>query len=315
MRCVHLHRKSQRTLALTSLPPLPSLQHRDVWKGIALAVNYALYNEVATEALFSAQVRLGTAGHAAPALQVAGVEPDVSLRMHCLAMRRHVPRMRVLRSPAASLPDNTQLPLHPTKQTVQGAAQLDADLAAMAAVFGEYTSRPAAHFRESREACRLLSLPWSAAAQLAAALEAQPRAAKQLLAPHGVKALNAEQASLVLGQRLDLLTARPGSAGAPGVAAAAAAAAAAQPAAAVGQAAPQEQYGYGQQQEAYAQQQEAYAQQQEAYAQQQEQAYPPQQAGGQGYAQYQQQEQQGWGDGGYGYSGAAEGGGGGGIEV
>lgn len=196
---------------------------------------------------------------------------------------------------------------------MQGAAQLDADLAAMAAVFGEYTSRPAAHFRESREACRLLSLPWSAATQLAAALEAQPRAAKQLLAPHGVKALNAEQASVVLGQRLDLLTSRPGSASA-AAAGAAAAAAAAQSAAAVGQAAPQEQYGYAQQQEAYAQQQEAYAQQQEAYGQQQEQAYPPQNAG-QRYEQYQQQEQQGWGDGGYGYSGAAEGGGGGGIEV
>lgn len=29
---------------------------RDVWKGVALAVNYAFYNEVATEALFSAEV-------------------------------------------------------------------------------------------------------------------------------------------------------------------------------------------------------------------------------------------------------------------
>lgn len=183
-----------------------------------------------------------------------------------------------------------------TQPTPQGAAQLDADLAAMSAVFGEYTSRPAAHFRESREACRLLSLPWSAAAQLAAALEAQPRAAKQLLAPHGVKALNAEQASVVLGQRLDLLTARPGSAGAAGVAAAAA-----QPADAAPQAAPAEQYGYapGQQQE----------------------AYPPQQTAGHEYGQYQQEQQQGWeqqqdwSGAGYGYAGAAEGGSGGGIEV
>jgi hypothetical protein len=46
-----------------SLPATPDLlQHldsvvfRDVWKAVALAVNYALFNEVATEALFSAQV-------------------------------------------------------------------------------------------------------------------------------------------------------------------------------------------------------------------------------------------------------------------
>jgi hypothetical protein len=29
---------------------------RDVWRSVALAVNYGVYNEVATEALFSAQV-------------------------------------------------------------------------------------------------------------------------------------------------------------------------------------------------------------------------------------------------------------------
>jgi hypothetical protein len=88
----------------------------------------------------------------------------------------------------------------------QGAAQLDADLAAMAAVFGEYTSRPAAHLKESKEACRLLTMPHDAAVELLAALGAQPAAAKQLLAPHGVKALNAEQAAVVLMQRLDVLT-------------------------------------------------------------------------------------------------------------
>lgn len=92
----------------------------------------------------------------------------------------------------------------------QGAAQLDADLSAVAAVFGEYTSRPAAHFKESREACRLLALPWHAALGLLRQLESQPRQAKQLLAPHGVKALNAEQAGVVLMQRLDILTARSG---------------------------------------------------------------------------------------------------------
>jgi hypothetical protein len=52
---------------------------------------------------------------------------------------------------------------------------------------------------------RLLTLPPGAALQLLAALQAQPRAAQQLLAPHGVKSLNAEQAAAVLLQRLDVL--------------------------------------------------------------------------------------------------------------
>ena len=86
----------------------------------------------------------------------------------------------------------------------------------MSAIFGEYTSRPTAHFKESREACRLLQLPWAVAARLLAALEAQPRAAKELLAPHAVKALNAEQAAVVLLQRLDILTSRAPPVGAGG---------------------------------------------------------------------------------------------------
>ena len=93
---------------------------------------------------------------------------------------------------------------------LQGAAQLHADLAAMAAIFGAYTGRPAAHFKESKEAVRLLTMPHGAAVQLLSALEAQPRGAKQLLAPHGVKQLNAEQAAVVLLQRLDVLTSRTG---------------------------------------------------------------------------------------------------------
>lgn len=117
-----------------------------------------------------------------------------------------MPRPPILAT--AHAPSDWRTRVLPTR--VQGAAQLDADLAAMSVVFGEYTSRSVAHFQESREACRLLGLPWAAAAQLLGALEADPRAAKQLLAPHGVKALNAEQAAVVLGQRLDLLTGRPG---------------------------------------------------------------------------------------------------------
>ena len=48
---------------------LDAVVFRDVWKAVALAVNYALYNEVATEALFSAQV---SGGGAAACLLVWG---------------------------------------------------------------------------------------------------------------------------------------------------------------------------------------------------------------------------------------------------
>lgn len=80
----------------------------------------------------------------------------------------------------------------------------------MSAVFGEYTSRPAAHFKESREACRLLSLPCADALGLLSELDGAPRDAKRVLAPHGIKSLNAEQAGVVLCQRLDVLEARAG---------------------------------------------------------------------------------------------------------
>ncbi|KAL4457702.1 hypothetical protein ABPG75_012567 [Micractinium tetrahymenae] len=141
---------------------LDAVVFRDVWKSVALAVNYSLYNEVATEALFSPQ----------------------------------------------------------------GAAQLDADLSAVSSIFGEYTSRPAAHFKESREACRLLGLPCRAALGLLGQLESAPREAKRVLAPHGVKSLNAEQVGVVLCQRLDVLAARAGGGAAAAAAAAQAVAAA-----------------------------------------------------------------------------------------
>jgi hypothetical protein len=37
---------------------------------------------------------------------------------------------------------------------LQGTRQLDADVSALAAVFGQYTSRPGAHFKETKEACK-----------------------------------------------------------------------------------------------------------------------------------------------------------------
>ncbi len=158
---------------------------------MALAVNYGLYNEVATEALFSAQANVAIAS------LYACKRLAVPVKAHFLALHALLYR-------SACLPAWLRLAF------VQGAAQLDADLAAMAAIFGAYTGRPAAHFKESKEAVRLLMVPHDAAMQLLSALEAQPRAAKQLLAPHGVKQLNAEQAAVVLLQRLDVLTRRAG---------------------------------------------------------------------------------------------------------
>ncbi|GAB4820726.1 hypothetical protein N2152v2_007772 [Parachlorella kessleri] len=128
----------------TWLQHLDSVVFRDVWKAVALAVNYALFNELATEALFS----------------------------------------------------------------TQGTRQLDADVTALAAVFAHYTSRPGAHFKETKEACRLLLLPRQEAAAVLTALQRQPGAAKEVLRPRGIKLLNADQAATVLGQRLDLLTGR-----------------------------------------------------------------------------------------------------------
>ena len=98
---------------------------------------------------------------------------------------------------------------------MQGAAQLQADVSSVVAVFGEHTSRPAAHFKETREACRLLTLSLPEAVLLAAALGAAAgragsggggaEAARAALAGAGIKVLSEEQAACVLGQRLDLL--------------------------------------------------------------------------------------------------------------
>ena len=154
---------------------------------MALAVNTALYNDVATEALFSAQVGEGASrGFSFKPSSVIVCVVCVAGVLSCLPW------------------------------CVQGACQLDADLAAMSAIFGEFTSRPAAHFKESHEAVRLLGLPHAQAVQLLAALQsaaaAQP--ARESLTPLGVKVLNAEQAAVVLQQRLDVLTSQQGGGGA-----------------------------------------------------------------------------------------------------
>lgn len=140
---------------------LDAVAFLDIWRAVALAVNYSLYNDVATEALFSRQ----------------------------------------------------------------GALQLGVDVDAAVAVFGEHTSRPAAHFKETKEACRLLALPLSQAADLvslltaarssAAARNDAAAAAKAALAAAGAKVLTAEQAACVLGQRLDIIAPAALSAGQP----------------------------------------------------------------------------------------------------
>uniref|UniRef100_A0A1D1ZRM1 RAD50-interacting protein 1 n=2 Tax=Auxenochlorella protothecoides TaxID=3075 RepID=A0A1D1ZRM1_AUXPR len=110
----------------------------DVWRAVALAINQAFYNEVATEALFSPQ----------------------------------------------------------------GAWLFHADIGALTSIFGEWTANPDAHFKETREACRLLTLPRHEAGDLLAKLGGQGSRKGEPLAT--LSALNAQQALCVLGQRLDI---------------------------------------------------------------------------------------------------------------
>jgi hypothetical protein len=121
---------------------LDSVVFRDVWRAIALAVNYAFFNDVATEAEFSEQ----------------------------------------------------------------GAEQLNYDVDALIGVFGTCTSRPAAHFKESKEACTLLKLKKEEAQMLMAAVHGGGGEEKQeALVSVGIKALNADQVGSVLARRVDLM--------------------------------------------------------------------------------------------------------------
>jgi hypothetical protein len=83
----------------------------------------------------------------------------------------------------------------------QGAEQLSYDVDALIGVFAACTSRPAAHFKESKEACKLLKMKKEEAQMLLAAVHSgggwQDAA--------GIKALNAEQVGSVLARRVDLL--------------------------------------------------------------------------------------------------------------
>jgi hypothetical protein len=119
---------------------LDSVVFRDVWRAIALAVNYAFFNDVATEAEFSAQ----------------------------------------------------------------GAEQLNYDVDALIGVFGACTSRPAAHFKESKEACKLLMMSREEAQMLLAAVHSG--GGHEALVAAGMKALNTEQVGSVLARRVDLFT-------------------------------------------------------------------------------------------------------------
>lgn len=83
-----------------------------------------------------------------------------------------------------------------------GAAHFEVDLDSVVAVFGRCTSRPAAHFKESKEACKLLLLAANDAA--AAWRGLQGREAAGVLGAVGIRSLNAEQTASVLGRRADL---------------------------------------------------------------------------------------------------------------
>jgi RAD50-interacting protein 1 len=118
---------------------LDSVVFRDVWRAIALAVNFSFFNDVATEADFS----------------------------------------------------------------MQGAEQLNYDVDALIGVFGACTSRPAAHFKESKEACKLLMMKKEEAQIVLAAVHGA--GGPEALVAAGIKALNAEQVGSVLARREDLM--------------------------------------------------------------------------------------------------------------
>lgn len=173
------------------LPGPPHTQHldsvvfRDVWKAVALAVNYAAFNDIATEALFSMQVGSvsgGAMGGCASGGWVWGllhwrtacgsvavcvlVRANTAHPTHQLGTG-HTKQLCCwghCRSAVCTSPPAPPYPIcphphsRPTSSTrtprPQGSRQFDADVSALAAVFGEYTSRPAAHFKETKEACR-----------------------------------------------------------------------------------------------------------------------------------------------------------------
>jgi hypothetical protein len=66
---------------------------------------------------------------------------------------------------------------------LQGAAQFQADVAALMAVFQPYTPRPAAHLRELAEAAALLTLEHDQAAAASRALGTLPQQARRLFWP------------------------------------------------------------------------------------------------------------------------------------
>lgn len=80
----------------------------------------------------------------------------------------------------------------------KGAQQLSADVDAVATLFGSFTRRPLAHFRELDEARRLLLLPPEEAASLQGSLVQGGQQGRQALARVGCSRLNEVQAMAVL---------------------------------------------------------------------------------------------------------------------
>uniref|UniRef100_A0A061SJF9 Uncharacterized protein n=1 Tax=Tetraselmis sp. GSL018 TaxID=582737 RepID=A0A061SJF9_9CHLO len=87
----------------------------------------------------------------------------------------------------------------------EGAERFAADCKAIVSVFKPFAPRPGAHFKELREACKLLLLGEDEAEALEAALdggEAGGEGPAGMLRALGIRCLNADQAECVLGQRL-----------------------------------------------------------------------------------------------------------------
>jgi hypothetical protein len=94
---------------------------------------------------------------------------------------------------------------------LQGAEQLACDCDVLLAVFGQFTARPAAHFKEMGDACKLLRVGTDDALQLLKSIKRRGQGSEvavRALQAIGVRTLNAEQAAVVLTQRLDLVARR-----------------------------------------------------------------------------------------------------------
>lgn len=85
---------------------------------------------------------------------------------------------------------------------MQGGRQLACDVQTLLSVFQPYTFKPAAHFKELRDASLLLAMDPDALHTLKSALHSSDRGDAKQLKQAGVLRLSTDQAVSILEQRL-----------------------------------------------------------------------------------------------------------------